>query len=59
MLPATVTCSYAFMLPVATPPIAIVFAEAKMKAIEMLYDNCFYTKFNNIVVLHNRYYIYR
>ena len=59
MLPATVTCSYAFMLPVATPPIAIVFAEAKMKAIEMLSDNGFYTKFNNIVVLHNRYYIYR
>ena len=37
MLSATVTCSYAFMLPVATPPNAIVFAAAKMKPIEMVH----------------------
>ena len=36
MLPATVTCSYAFMLPVATPPNAIVFAAAKMNPIDMV-----------------------
>ncbi|KAK2714007.1 Na(+)/citrate cotransporter-like isoform X2 [Artemia franciscana] len=36
MLPAAVTCSYAFMLPVATPPNAIVFTAGKMKAKEMI-----------------------
>ncbi|KAF2367544.1 Solute carrier family 13, partial [Trinorchestia longiramus] len=36
MLPATVCCSYAFMLPVATPPNAIIFSAAKMKTIEMM-----------------------
>lgn len=36
MLPATVTCSYAFMLPVATPPNAIVFSAAKMDPLEMM-----------------------
>ncbi|KAI9557042.1 hypothetical protein GHT06_016839 [Daphnia sinensis] len=36
MLPATVTCSYAFMLPVATPPNAIVFAAGKMNPIDMM-----------------------
>ena len=36
MLPAAVTCSYAFMLPVATPPNAIVFSAAKMNPIHMV-----------------------
>ena len=36
MLPAAVTCSYAFMLPVATPPNAIVFAAAKMRPADMV-----------------------
>ncbi|XP_046438107.1 solute carrier family 13 member 5-like isoform X1 [Daphnia pulex] len=36
MLPATVTCSYAFMLPVATPPNAIVFAAGKMNQVDMM-----------------------
>jgi hypothetical protein len=36
MLPAAVTCSYAFMLPVATPPNAIVFSASKMKPIELV-----------------------
>lgn len=36
MVPATVTCSYAFMLPVATPPNAIVYAAAKMKPTQMV-----------------------
>ncbi|XP_071533695.1 Na(+)/citrate cotransporter isoform X6 [Panulirus ornatus] len=36
MLPATVSCSYAFMLPVATPPNAIVFGAAGMRSSEMV-----------------------
>ncbi|KAF2367835.1 Solute carrier family 13, partial [Trinorchestia longiramus] len=36
MLPATICCSYAFMLPVATPPNAIIFTAAKMKTVEMM-----------------------
>ncbi|MPD00484.1 Solute carrier family 13 member 1 [Portunus trituberculatus] len=36
MLPAAVCCSYAFMLPVATPPNAIVFSVANMKSSEMV-----------------------
>ncbi|KAK7080784.1 hypothetical protein SK128_008058 [Halocaridina rubra] len=36
MLPATVACSYAFMLPVATPPNAIVFSASNMRSIDMV-----------------------
>ena len=36
MIPATVTCSYAFMLPVATPPNAIVYSASGMKTSEMM-----------------------
>nr|XP_045621719.1 solute carrier family 13 member 5-like [Procambarus clarkii] len=37
MLPASVCCSYAFMLPVATPPNAIVFEAANMRTTQMMY----------------------
>lgn len=36
MLPAAVCCSYAFMLPVATPPNAIVFSAANMRSVDMM-----------------------
>jgi len=36
MVPATVTCSFAFMLPVATPPNAIVFSASGMRTSEMM-----------------------
>ncbi len=36
MLPATLTCSYAFMLPVATPPNAIVYSASGMKTTDMV-----------------------
>lgn len=36
MIPVTATCSYAFMLPVSTPPNAIAFSAAKMKPNEMM-----------------------
>ncbi|XP_068207432.1 solute carrier family 13 member 2-like [Palaemon carinicauda] len=36
MLPASVCCSYAFMLPVATPPNAIVFDAAQMRTFDMM-----------------------
>jgi sodium-dependent dicarboxylate transporter 2/3/5 len=37
MLPVTLTCSYAFMLPVATPPNAIVYSASGMKTTEMVF----------------------
>ena len=36
MIPATVTCSYAFMLPVATPPNAIAHEASGMKTSQMI-----------------------
>ena len=36
MLPATVTCSYAFMLPVATPPNAIAHEASGMTTTQMM-----------------------
>ena len=36
VIPATVTCSYAFMLPVATPPNAIVYSASGMKTSDMM-----------------------
>jgi sodium-dependent dicarboxylate transporter 2/3/5 len=36
MIPATLCCSYAFMLPVATPPNAIVLAASNMKTTDMV-----------------------
>jgi len=36
MIPATISCSYAFILPVATPPNAIVFSASKMKSSDMI-----------------------
>ncbi|KAK7790584.1 hypothetical protein R5R35_005949 [Gryllus longicercus] len=36
MMPATLCCTYAFMLPVATPPNAIVMAASNMKTTDMM-----------------------
>ena len=36
MMPVTICCSYAFMLPVATPPNAIVYSASKMSSSQMV-----------------------
>ena len=42
MLPTVICCSYAFMLPAATAPNAIVFAGSGMKSMTMVSDYCLF-----------------
>ena len=40
MLPAAISCSFAFMLRVATPPNAIIFAGGHLKVKDMVCIDC-------------------
>ena len=41
MLPGCVACSFAFMLPVATPPNAIIYSGGHLKVVEMVSHCCY------------------
>ena len=56
MLPATISASMAFMLPVATPPNAIVFAASKLKVMQMAKAGLIINIFGAILVTLMTYY---
>lgn len=51
LLPVTLSCSYAFMLPVATPPNAIVYSASGMSTSEMVLLDLF----PNFALVHSSY----
>ena len=57
MLPATIAGSLAFMLPVATPPNAIVFGTKRLKIIEMSKTGFILNIIGVIVITFTTYYL--